>query len=252
MRVIAVINQKGGVGKTTMSVNLAYGLAVSGKKVLLVDLDPQSHSTVIFGTPRSEFTVNDILLNSNSKIEDAIYPAMITNEVVKNLYLLPSNIKLAVAAEQISSRVHREKVLDKALQKVASKFDIAIIDCPPTLGVLAVNGIYAAKEFLIPITYSRYALDGVADLFSIISEVKESSSFKYYVVRNGYDPRTSQTNKFIETELQPVKANIAETVIRKSETINQSAINGVPVFLFDPKGNGAEDFRLLTKEVANG
>ena len=163
-----------------------------------------------------------------------------------------NTIKLAVAAEQISSRVHREKILFKALQKLSDNFDTVIIDCPPTLGVLAVNGIYAANEFIIPIIYSKYALDGVADLFLIISEIKENKEFLYKVVRNGYDPRTSQTNKFIETELQTIKENIADTIVRRSETINQAAINSLPVFMFDPKGNGTEDFKKLTKEILNG
>lgn len=251
MKIIAVINQKGGVGKTTIAVNLAYGLANSGIKTLLVDLDPQAHSTVIFGNPRSETTVNDILLNSTFKVENAIYPCSTANNIVKNLFLIPANIKLAVAAEQISSRVHREKVLHKALQKLENIFEIIIIDCPPTLGVLAINGIYAANHFIIPITYSRYALDGVADLFSIIKEVKETQQFSYKIVRNAYDSRTANTNKFIDTELEPVKNNLADTVIRKSETINQAAISGVPVFVFDPRGNGTDDFILLTKEVIN-
>lgn len=128
-------------------------------------------------------------------------------------------------------------------------YDICLIDCPPTLGVLAVNGIFAADRFLIPVTYARYALDGVADLFAIISTVRETEQFDYTIIRNGYDSRTKTTNEFIEDQLKPLAANVAKTRIRKAETINQAAINTEPVFTFDPKGNGAKDFEALTQEI---
>ena len=252
MKIYSVINQKGGVGKTTTAVNLSYGFASQGKKTLLVDLDPQSHSTVIYGDPHSEFTVGDILLDKGFKIKKSIYAAKIQGESIENLDIMPSNIRLAVAAEQVSTRMHREKILYNALQKFKKDYEYVLIDCPPTLGVLAVNGIYAADEFIIPITYSRYSLDGVADLFSIIEEVKEGKNFKYRIVKNTYDSRTTHTNKAVEEQLVPVNDNVMETVIRKTETINQAAMNGEPVFTFDPKGNGAKDFMALTREVLNG
>ncbi|WP_034880150.1 ParA family protein [Endozoicomonas montiporae] len=250
MRIYAVINQKGGVGKTTIDVNLGYGLAKSGKRVLLIDLDPQGHSTTVLGDQGAELTVKE-LFESGSKlgIKELAQPARVHGEVVENLDIVPSNIKLAVSAENLAARIHREKVLANALEKVKGDYDICLIDCPPTLGVLAVNGIFAADRFLIPVTYARYALDGVADLFGIISTVRETDEFNYTIIRNGYDSRTKTTNDFIEGQLEPFAANVAKTRIRKTETINQAAINAEPVFTFDAKGNGTADFEALTKEV---
>ncbi len=252
MQVISIINQKGGVGKTTVSVNLSYTLALLKKRVLLIDLDPQAHSTLIFCSLHSEYAINNIFLDSKLDIEKVIYPAEVDNKIVKNLCVIPSNIKLAMLAEQISSKVHREKILCKKIDKLSDRFDFIIIDCPPTLNVLSVNGIYAAAKFLIPITYSRYALDGVSDLFSTIKEVKESDCLDYKIIKNGYDARTGQTNRFIDSELIKARAKVAKSVIRKSETINQAAISGAPISVFDPKGYGANDFSLLTKEIING
>ncbi len=168
---------------------------------------------------------------------------------MENLSIVPSNIKLAVSAENLAARIHREKVLANALAKAAGNYDYCLIDCPPTLGVLAVNGIFAADRFLIPVTYGRYALDGVADLFAIISTVRETETFAYTIIRNGYDSRTTTTNEFIEEQLAPYTANVAKTRIRKTESINQAAINGEPVFTFDPRSNGTADFEALTREI---
>ncbi|PJE77480.1 Sporulation initiation inhibitor protein Soj [invertebrate metagenome] len=170
-------------------------------------------------------------------------------QTIKKLSIIPSNIKLAVSAENLAARIHREKVLDKALKTIEDPFDFCLINCPPTLGVLAVNGIYAADHFLVPITYARYALDGVADLFGIIQTVRECEQFDDTIIRNGYDSRTTTTNEFIERELEPLKDHVANTRIRKTEAINQAAINGEPVWLFDPKGNGSKNYDALTAEV---
>ena len=250
MKIFAVINQKGGVGKTTITSNLGYGLAKSGKQVLLIDLDPQGHTTTIYGDQGANKTIRDLFDNTNQSLDELAQQAKVHDEPVNNLRIIPANIKLAVSAENLASRIHREKVLAKALSKVSDQFDYCIIDCPPTLGVLAVNGIYAADHFLIPVTYARYALDGVADLFAIIQTVRETDLFDYTIIRNGYDSRTKTTNEFIEEQLSDLKECVAETRIRKTEAINQAAINGEPIFIFDPKGKGAQDYESLTAEVS--
>jgi len=252
MHTIAVTNQKGGVGKSVISVNLAYGLAQKGKPTLLIDIDPQAHSTVIYCEPNSEYTATDLFLSKSFDISKAIYPAKVKGHVVNDLYILPANLRLAATAEQIAARVHREKLLARALQSVEDKYDYAIIDCPPTLGVLVINGIYAADEFLIPVAPSKYALDGVGDLFDVIEEVKETTEFNYRIVRNIYDSRNSQTNSYIESELEAVRARVMSTIIKRTEAVNQAVCVDQPVFLYDPKGKGSEDFLNFIDEVVYG
>jgi len=163
--------------------------------------------------------------------------------------VIPSNIHLATTAEQITSRTHKEKILHNHLKGIEKEYDFILIDCPPTLGVLTVNAIYTAELILIPTAYSKYSLDGIADLFTTINEVKETKDFQYLILRNVFDARNKLTNNFVDEKLEPFRENLVRTIIRKSESINQSQMNEEPVFTFDPKGNGAEDFHSLAKEM---
>ncbi len=252
MRIISVINQKGGVGKSTICVNLSYEFSQLGKRVLLVDIDPQAHSTIPYGDPYALNTVEHVFTNRAFSVREAIYPATVNNVEQPGLFLIPSNIHLAAAAEQVTARHHREKILANGLKKVADDFDIVMIDCPPTLGVLAVNGIYAADEFLIPVTPSRQALDGVGDLFKVIGEIKETDGFKYRIVRSQFDARATKSLKYIETELDNIRDHVAEAIIRRSEAINQAYMAELPVSVYEPNGHAAADLKELTIEVLNG
>ena len=247
---LAILNQKGGVGKTTVSVNLAHGLARAGKRTLLIDLDPQAHSSVIYCSeiPKGA-TVRELFEKRGIDVRLLIRPAELKGEPVPHLSIIPSNIHLAVTAEQMISQHYREKRLDLALVKVAKEYDYILLDCPPNLGVITVNAIFTADRILIPTTYGRYSLDGIADLFASIEEIRESPKGICHIVRNSFDRRTSSTNDYIEKQLEHVRSSVLEAILRKTEAINQAQISGETIFTFDPRGNGAQDFEALTQEV---
>ena len=246
---IAILNQKGGVGKTTVTVNLAYGLAQAGKRTLLIDLDPQAHATVIYcaDIPRDR-TVKEIFEHRTADLQSLIIPVEVNGSPVENLSIVPSSIHLAVTAERLISQHYRERRLATQPEKLADSYDYILLDCPPNLGVITVNAIYTADWVLIPTTYGRYSLDGIADLFASIEEIREGKR-DCRILRNAFDSRTRATNEYIEKQLKSVRSHVLKTVIRKSEAINQAQISSEPVFTFDPKGHGAQDFKALTKEV---
>jgi len=247
---IAVLNQKGGVGKTTVSVNLAYGLARVGKRTLLVDLDPQAHATAIY-CPHAptDTTIGRVFENRKADIATLVVSAEVKRRSSDTLSIIPSNIHLAVTAERVISQHFREQILDRALKRLQDQYDIILLDCPPNLGVITANAIYTADTILIPTTYGKYSLDGIADLFASIEILRGDRQGGRYILRNAFDSRNRQTNNYINRELEGVKDLLLQTVIRKAEAINQAQITGEPIFTFDPTGHGAQDFEALTREV---
>lgn len=251
-KIIAVVNQKGGVGKTATSYNTAYGLASLGNNTLLVDVDPSQNATKpLCQNIPSEPTIKEVFLHKDFDPTKAILQANVNGKLIENLYLIPSRIQLATIQKQIASNSHHEKLLYKQLIKIGSLFDYIIIDCPPMLGEFTVNAVYAADFFIIPIKYEEDALDGIQDLFDIIKEVKEEPYFDYKILRNGCDGRKKTVNAYIEERLAPYieRGMVFKTIIRQDEEINKAKISYQPIFTFEPKAAGTEDYLAFAKEI---
>jgi chromosome partitioning protein len=250
-KIIAIINQKGGVGKSTVSVNLSFGLYKQGARVLVIDLDPQAHSSCIYCTElqSAEETIASAFINKKIDINTLIKKAVVGEETINNLSIIPSNIKLATVIEQISATVYRERILQNHLNTIIQDYDYIILDCPPTLGILAVNAIYCANTIIIPTNYGKYSLDGMADLLTAIQEIKENHQYKYFILKNLYEKKNSQTNKYINEQLSSLNDHLLTTIIRKNEAINQAQISNVPIQVFNNSSKGAQDFSLLVDEI---
>lgn len=249
MKTVAVINQKGGVGKSTISSILSYSLALQSKKILLIDMDPQAHSCEIFkGDLNIKYTIKDLFNSDGIQISEIIHNAIVNDKVVENLDIIHSNILFSKISEQVTFKNHREKILYNNLKKL-DKYDYIILDCPPNLGVITINAIFASNSILIPVTYDKGALDGTADLIQTIKEVKETNNFQYHIVRNLFDARNKQTISYIENELKIFEDKLFKTKIKKIESINQARIAMLPIHIYDPSCKAIEDYKSLAMEL---
>lgn len=248
MKTIAIINQKGGVGKSTIAVNFAYELA-KDNKVLLIDSDPQAHSCQIYVPTPSKITFKDLLANTRTNIQSALIPAQVREQEIKNLSIVASNIQLAKTAEQITS-IYREKILANHLKNLKD-YDYVLLDCPPNLGIITINALYAADYFLVPLTADKGALDGMADLLKTAQEVKENQELNFFILRNNIDSRNKQTNSYLEGELKPYQTKLLKTIIHRAEVINQARITNEPLQIFAPQSKSEKEYQTLAKELQN-
>jgi chromosome partitioning protein len=247
-RVLAVVNQKGGVGKSTTAVNLAAALGELGQRVLLVDLDPQGNATSGFGLNRNqrEQCVYNALLG------DTPLASLIEPVEVENVFVVPATIQLAGAEIELVSAFSREAKLRHVLEPVVEEFDFVIIDCPPSLGLLTVNALSAAEGLIIPIQCEYYALEGLSKLLDSVRLVRTHLNPDLDVfgaVMTMYDARTRLSQQVVTEVRDFFEDKVFETVIPRSVRLSEAPSFGQPVTLYEPHGRGAEAYRELAKEV---
>lgn len=247
-KVMAIINQKGGVGKSTTAINLSAALGELGKQVLLVDLDPQGNSSSGLGIEKSQVhnCVYDVLLNDVA-IEDVIIP-----DVGEGLDLVPATINLAGAEVELVSEMARENRLKDAVGSLRGKYDYVFIDCPPSLGLLTVNALVAADKLLIPIQCEFYALEGVTKLLDSMKRVKTRLNPTldiFGVLLTMYDGRTTLSRQVVDEVRSYFGKTVFTTLIPRTVKLSEAPSFGQPITQYDPTGKGAQSYMSLAKEV---
>lgn len=247
-KIIAVVNQKGGVGKSTTVVNLGAALAESGKKVLLLDMDPQGNTTSGVGLDKQkiEKCIYDTLIN-NTSLKDVIFKTQI-----ENLDIAPATIRLAGAEIEMVSAFSREMHLKNALAEIDGQYHYILIDCPPSLGLLTVNSVVAAQELIVPIQCEYYALEGLGQLMKTVEMVKRHLNKDLSilgVLLTMFDPRTNLSGQIVDEVRAHFKEKVFKTVIPRNVKVSEAPSFGQPVLSYDRRCNGAKAYLALAKEV---
>ena len=249
-RIIAIANQKGGVGKTTTAINLSACLAEKGQRVLVIDIDPQGNTTSGLGIAKDNVdnTIYEVMLQEID-ISDAI-----CKDIFENLDIIPSNVNLAGAEIDLIDIENREYILKNAINTVRNNYDYVILDCPPSLSMLTVNAMTAADTVLVPIQCEYYALEGLTQLIHTINLVKKKLNPLLElegVVFTMYDSRTNLSLQVVENVKDNLKQNIYKTIIPRNIRLAEAPSFGIPINLYDPKSAGAESYLQLADEIIN-
>ena len=246
-KVISVANQKGGVGKTTTTVNLATLLAKKGKKVLLIDTDPQGNATSGLGvTKEVEFSVYDILVG------DTTFEETVQETAIKNLKVCPSNISLAGAEVELVSMMSREQILKTKLDMVKEQYDYILIDCPPSLGLIPLNAFTASDSVLIPVQCEYFALEGLGQLLNTVNLVKKHLNKNLEIegaLLTMYDARTNLSNQVVKEVKKYFEDKVYKTVIPRNVRLSEAPSYGMPISIYDPKSKGAKAYDKFAKEL---
>lgn len=247
-KTIAIANQKGGVGKTTTSINLSASLAAKGKKVLVIDTDPQGNTTSGFGVEKNDLdnTVYELML-SECSIKECIL-----NDVIDGVSIIPSNVNLAAAEIELIGVDRKEYILKREVEWIKDSFDYIIIDCPPSLSMLTINAMTTADTVLVPIQCEYYALEGLSQLIHTINLVKERLNPDLDiegVVFTMYDSRTNLSMQVVENVKSNLSQKVFQTLIPRNIRLAEAPSYGMPINLYDSKSAGAEGYRNLAEEV---
>lgn len=249
-KIIAIANQKGGVGKTTTTVNLGAGLAAIGKKVLLIDVDPQGNTTSGIGINKADVAncIYDVLINEVNPKE------AIAHTEIENLHIIPATIQLAGAEIELVPTISREVRLKKSLQPIRRSYDYILIDCPPSLGILTINSLTAADSVLIPIQCEYYALEGLSQLLNTVRLVQKHLNTSLQiegVLLTMFDARTNLGIQVIEEVKKYFQQKVYKTVIPRNVRLSEAPSYGQSIITYDPRSKGAEVYLELAKEVVS-